>query len=96
MTIEARRQYISALRERYPKAKKKEKTVMLNEFCAICGYKSRKHAIRLANGKLPITRQKQGRKQVYGAEVQDHLIRLWETMTRMYRIWRSSGRRLLR
>lgn len=44
--------YLRAIYERYQKAGRKAKKVILNEFCANTGY-NRKYAIRLLNGPLP-------------------------------------------
>lgn len=41
-----RRAYLEAIRTRYRRARKGNKTVILNEFCAVCGY-HRKYALRL-------------------------------------------------
>lgn len=52
MVLQSRREYLEAIRNRYRKACRKEKTVILNEFCANCGY-NRKYAIRLLRKKSP-------------------------------------------
>jgi hypothetical protein len=36
MNIEAKRAYLNAVKERYNKSTKKEKTQILNEFCKVC------------------------------------------------------------
>jgi hypothetical protein len=41
-----RRAYLDAIRTRYRRANKADKTTILNEFCAVCGY-HRKYALRL-------------------------------------------------
>lgn len=46
MVLQSRREYLAAIRNRYRKARRKEKSVILGEFCATCGY-NRKYAIRL-------------------------------------------------
>ncbi len=46
MSPQARMEYLEAIYLRYKKASRKEKTLILNEFCLNCGY-HRKHAIRL-------------------------------------------------
>lgn len=71
-----------AILERYQKSSKKEKKVILNEFCSICGY-SRKYAIRLLNGQLEIPLTKRGRKPKYTKETKEHLIALWHAMGRI-------------
>lgn len=45
MEIGARRAYLAAVKERYKKSSKKQKTQILNEFCSNCNY-NRKHAIK--------------------------------------------------
>ncbi len=46
MVLQSRREYLDAIRKRYRKAGRKDKSVILGEFCATCGY-NRKYAIRL-------------------------------------------------
>src|SRR5512137_590893 len=46
MSPRSKREYIEAIFLRYKKASLKEKTLILNELCATCGY-HRKHAIRM-------------------------------------------------
>lgn len=75
MTIEAKRQYYTAIINRYKKARKSEKGIILGEFCAVCGY-SRKYAIRMLNQEVR-ARNKRGRKPIYRPEVIKHLKRLW-------------------
>jgi hypothetical protein len=57
--------YLTAIRKRYRKGKRRTKKAILDEFCAVCGY-HRKHAIRLL-GKHENTRSKakRGRKSTY-------------------------------
>ena len=50
MVLQSRREYLAAIRNRYRKASRKEKSVILGEFCATCGY-NRKYAIRLLRKK---------------------------------------------
>jgi hypothetical protein len=46
MSPRSKREYLEAIHLRYKKASRKDKTVILDEFCATSGY-HRKHAIRL-------------------------------------------------
>jgi hypothetical protein len=46
MTIQSKREYLQAIRQRYLKASKEAKSPILDEFCNNCGY-NRKYAIRL-------------------------------------------------
>jgi len=43
-------EYLNSIKERYKNSSKSDKQLMLNEFCAVCGY-NRKYAIRLLNSK---------------------------------------------
>ncbi|MCG2702921.1 MAG: integrase [Candidatus Omnitrophica bacterium] len=45
MTLGAKMEYLKSIVLRYKKANRKQKTIILNEFCTNCGY-HRKHAIR--------------------------------------------------
>lgn len=78
MTIKARKEYLIAIRERYQKSTKKQKTLILNEFCEVCKY-SRSYAIRILNGQVSAGRLKPGRKTTY-APIVEHLKQLWELM----------------
>ena len=46
MVLRSKQDYLESIRTRYRRAGKKAKTVILNEFCATCGY-NRKYAIRM-------------------------------------------------
>ena len=46
MSPPAKEEYFEVLYKRYKEACRKEKTVIISECCAVCGY-HRKHAIRL-------------------------------------------------
>jgi hypothetical protein len=48
MSPRARMEYLETIYLRYKKASRKQKTLIINEFCLNCGY-HRKHAIRLLN-----------------------------------------------
>lgn len=79
MSLEARRQYLGAIRERYEKARRTEKTRILDEFCAVCGY-TRKYAIRVLRNQASARRMRPGPKARYGPEVVRHLAILWRAM----------------
>lgn len=71
MSPRSKKEHIEAIFLRYKRAPYKEKTIILDEFCATCGY-HRKHAIRLLrrfrrfiNPKI----KKQGRSPVYHTKV---------------------------
>lgn len=78
----ARRQYLMAILERYQKSRKKEKAIILNEFCAVCGY-NRKYAIRILNRPLSFRQKAPGTPKRYGDEVLVHLKALWYAMGRI-------------
>lgn len=83
MTIELKRSYINSVRTRYQNSTKKQKTKILDEFCATTKL-SRKHAIRALNGKVNLKLIKPGRKAKYSsAEFLLHLVELWELMGRI-------------
>ena len=68
MSPPAKKEYTEVIRSRYRKAGKKEKHLILNEFCNVCHY-NRKYAIRLLNSKPPplgkTNLAKRGRKKIY-------------------------------
>jgi len=74
---ESRREYLAAIGLRYNEASKQEKTVILNEFCAVCGY-HRKHALRLLHQREKKPKKRPGRKPRYDApELMSALKRIW-------------------
>lgn len=80
MSPRSKREYLHAIAVRYRRAPRKEKALILDEFCATCGY-HRKHAIRLLrNFKRYATpvRKKQGRPSSYAKEsLLKPLKRIW-------------------
>ncbi len=52
MARQSKREYLRSIHERYHQAGRKEKTIMLEEFCKVCGY-NRKYAIGLLSRPLP-------------------------------------------
>lgn len=69
MVLQSRREYLEAIRKRYRKATRKEKSIILGEFCATCGY-NRKYAIRLLRKKLPTDpNRKPGPVTIYAKEL---------------------------
>lgn len=81
MTTEARRQYLTAIRQRYKESTKKEKAAILNEFCQVCGY-DRKYAIRILGGRVEPRQRRSGPKATYDLAFVRHLKALWEGMER--------------
>lgn len=82
MSSEVKRQYLERIRERYKKASKRQKTLILDEFCKVCNL-TRKHAITLINEQPRSAPARPGPKPVYGAEIEDHVVKLWRAMSRM-------------
>ncbi|MEE8484043.1 MAG: integrase [Nitrospinota bacterium] len=76
MGSKSKRDYLKAIRERYRKASREEKSVILNEFCQVCGY-NRKYAIRRLNRRSKPAKRRPGPKPIYGADVIVHLKRFW-------------------
>ena len=66
MSPVSKKEYFVKIRDRYKNASKKEKQVILDEFCKVCNY-NRKYAIRLINSKSPqkVNANKRGRKKHY-------------------------------
>lgn len=78
MPIEARREYLKALLERYKNATRKQKTIILTEFCEVCGY-NRKYAILiLKKGLRKDKKSRPGRKLKYDLEFAASLKEVWE------------------
>jgi len=81
MSAQSKYEYSTAIRERYQHASRKDKTMILDEFCMVCGY-HRKYAIRLLNAPhvadRPANLSRRGRKKVYAAPVIVDVLRdLW-------------------
>ena len=79
MVLRSRREYLDAIRLRYHRSSKKGKSVILDEFCTICGY-NRKYAVRLLiKKKVPLSpRKRPGPRSIYDNE---HLLKV------LKRIW---------
>src|ERR1700677_730165 len=82
MSIEARREYLEAIRERYQKASRKEKTEILNEYCKVCEYE-RKYAIKILRKPISTRQNKPGPQPKYDSEVIKELVELWRLMDQM-------------
>ena len=80
MSPGARMEYLQSVYSRYKRANRKEKTIILNEFCKNCGY-HRKHAIRALNTFKRFTQPKpkrRGKPSVYNkATIIAPLKRIW-------------------
>jgi hypothetical protein len=82
MSPQARREVLNAVRSRYRKANRQEKTRILDEFIALTGY-HRKYAIQLLNHGAPKTRSKtRNRRRTYTAEVVAALVKIWDILDR--------------
>jgi len=80
MSLRSKREYLEAIYLRYKRAFRKEKAVILDEFCATCGY-HRKHAIRLLRKFKRFIKpkhKKKGRKSFYNKNaIVKPLKRIW-------------------
>ena len=80
MGNDAKWEYFRVMYERYHKAERKARAVLLDEFCVTTGY-NRKYAIRLLNGPRPEkerVRRPRERKPQYGKQVISVLAAVWE------------------
>ena len=72
MSSRSKREYLEAIYLRYKRASRKDKAIILDEFCTTCGY-HRKHAIRLLKKFTrfikPKKKKKRGRTPLYSKEV---------------------------
>ncbi len=80
MSPGARMECVESIYLRYKKASRKEKTLILNEFCATCGY-HRKHAIRVLTKFKRFTKpkpKKRGAPSIYNKpSITEPLKRIW-------------------
>ena len=69
MSNKAKKEYLAEVKKIYPDATKKEKKLILDQFCSICGY-NRKYAIRVINSKEDGSKvnKKAGRKRKYHSQ----------------------------
>jgi len=82
MSNEVKRILLQKLKVRYLKGSRKQKSLILDEFCATTEL-SRKHAIRLLNNEIKSHREHPGPKYRYGPEVRRHVVILWEACGRL-------------
>lgn len=82
MSTEVQRQYLEKIRLRYEKSSKRQKALILDEFCKVCEL-SRKHAIKLLNEPPRHAPAKSGPKRIYGSEIEAHVVKLWRAMGRI-------------
>jgi hypothetical protein len=84
MSSRSKREYLEAIYSRYKAGTRKQKKLILDEFCAACGY-HRKHAIRLLKKFRRFSKPKQkkkGRIPVYQTE---------DILTPLKRIWLAAN-----
>ncbi len=83
MDKDAKAELVSAIRQRYGQARKKDKSRILDEFVAITGH-HRKYALRLLTltGEGSTTAKISGRR-IYGEAVSGALVTLWEASDRL-------------
>jgi len=76
-----RREYLRAIYPRYRKADRRQRRIILDEFCSNCGY-NRKYAIRLLNelppGRRPCGSHRRRGPARYGAQTLSVLVAVWE------------------
>ena len=82
MTLKFKIEYLHAIRKRYYQARKREKTQILNELCAVAGF-NRKYAIRILAIKHHEGKKLSGRTKSYSERSVRHLKRLWVIMGEM-------------
>jgi len=84
MPIEARKLYLKAIIERYKNATRKQKSVILTEFCQVCGY-NRKYAISILKSPLALEKRQRrpGRKPIYNEVFAKTLVEVWELTGRI-------------
>ena len=80
MSSRAKREYLEAIYLRYRRVSRKNKAIILDEFCAACGY-HRKHAIRLLRKFkrfINPKKRRKGRKPLYSKEnIVSPLKKIW-------------------
>ena len=81
MSTGLKREYLRNIRQRYHRGSKKQRSLILDEFCEVCKI-TRKHAIRLLNEDMIVVQRRPGPVRKYGADVDRHLRHLWECMGR--------------
>ncbi len=77
MNIEARKQYMETLRERYLKAGKEEKGGILDEYCRNTG-QERKYVIKKFRYKVKLKETRRPRKEYYDGYVKAALAQIWK------------------
>ncbi|MBU4257526.1 transposase [Patescibacteria group bacterium] len=81
MNIEARKQYMETLRERYLKGNKREKGKILDEYCQNTG-QERKYVIKKFRYKVKLKETRKKRKEYYDNNVKPTLVEIWNIFDR--------------
>lgn len=83
MSVQSKKDYVKALKPRYLKTDKAEKSTMLDELVAFTAY-NRKYAVRLLSPKTDLKKldgtPRKARKKLYDSEVILPLIKIWKTL----------------
>ena len=82
MVQQSKREYLEKVRDRYQRAGRRHKQLILDEFCKNCDY-HRKHAIRLLNRPAPVTHPRPGPRCYYDEAVREALKVLWLATNRL-------------
>lgn len=82
LSMATRNELVAALRGRYAKAGRREKSRILDEFCALSGY-HRKHAVRVLNEAGRRSEGRQPGRRVYDEAVRLALVEVWEAADRI-------------
>jgi hypothetical protein len=80
--METRRELIAAVADRYRKADRTEKKLILDEFAETAGY-HRKYAIRMLRGRQGGIAEPRGRRRIYNEAVVTALTIIWEAADRI-------------
>ena len=76
LSQQSKRELVEAVRDRYLRAGRKEKSKILDEFVAITGF-HRKHAIRVLRQGYERGRDRRGRRRTYSGTVLSVLVEIW-------------------
>jgi hypothetical protein len=76
LSRQSKRELVEAVRDRYLRAGRKEKSKILDEFVATTGF-HRKHAIRVLRQGYQRGKERRGRRRTYGGAVVSALVEIW-------------------
>lgn len=80
--LTTRRELTTAISERYQRADRSSKKLILDEFTKVTGY-HRKHAIRILTTRPSVPRERPAAPRIYREAVKESLIVLWEAADRI-------------